>query len=406
MLQPAVLPNHRIDSILGSLVLLTLTAALAFPLSLSFFPHLMGVIGCCLLFLRNKTISRPDRTIVIALLSIPAFILLSIIWAIEPDKIGLKIFKISTGLILFIPFILLIRDIPAQSAIFIRKYFSVPFFICGAFIVSELVFNFPVLSLIKQRSLEAWELNKNIASYILLVPFAVAFLLRDHHKALAGLLIALCTAVLLTTDSQAAQLAGLVSVGVVIGYKVIPKFMLKLSFAVAIIALFSMPWISTAAYDFMADKVGDEGILRQACASQRLEIWDFVSQKIMESPWVGFGMESSRHMTFDSRMVYFKEQHILHPHNISLQIWIEFGAAGFIFVCGLLALLYKAFAKQSYQNQVLPVICFSAAFIVLMVSWSMWSSWLIGLLLLLVSFYNMIVPPSGFQYATHSDDAK
>ncbi len=133
-------------------------------------------------------------------------------------------------------------------------------------------------------------------------------------------------------------------------------------------------------------------MLNRASASQRLEIWDFVSRKILESPWIGFGVDTTRSIEFQGRMVYYPNSFVLHPHNIALQIWIEFGALGISLAGCLLLFLYYHLRKLSFHEQLLPVVIFSGLMVVMLVSWSIWASWLIGLILLLVGFCRLDNP--------------
>ena len=403
---PSMFVESNKNTLIGWFILFALSAALIFPLSLSFIPHLVGIVGCALIFFQDKNLNKPDWNIIGVLGSISALSLLSALWAIYPEKSLLRGIKVSTELLLFIPFLILLKMIHADSVSVIKKYFFVLFFLSGLFICSELAFNFPVLSFITQRKFEAWELSKQITSFILLSPFAIFFLLENRYNSKVVVLVAIALGMLLLSDNQAAQLAALVSIMTYAGYLYMPSLMLRVCFASAFISLLSMPWISTIAYNLIADKVGDQGILRQASASQRLEIWEFVSRKIMENPWTGFGIDSTRYITFNGRMVYYKDDMIIHPHNISLQIWIEFGVIGIILASFILAYLFQSIRYQSYRDQILPVIIFSSSFIILFVSWSIWSSWFVGLLLLLFSFCQIAMRPTSSQHINFSPEQK
>jgi O-antigen ligase len=398
--------EYNKNTFIGFFILFAICAALVFPLSLSFVPHLIGVIGCSLIFFQGKKLSRLDWKIIGVLGSISVLSLASAIWAIYPEKSLLRGVKISAELLLFVPFLILLKMIHTDSVMVIKKYFFAPFFLSGLFICSELAFNFPVLGFITQRQFEAWELSKQITSFVLLSPFAIIFLFQTGYKSKVIVLIAIALGMLSLSDNQAAQLAALVSVVTYVGYLYVPSFMLKMCFATALVSLLSMPWISSIAYKLIADKVGDQGILRQASASQRLEVWEFISQKIGENPWTGFGIDSTRYITFNGRMVYYKDDMIIHPHNISLQIWIEFGVIGIILATVILAYLFQSIRYQSYRDQMLPVIIFSSSFTILFVSWSIWSSWFVGLLLLIFSFYQMVKHPSFWQPLNFSCEQK
>jgi O-antigen ligase len=52
---------------------------------------------------------------------------------------------------------------------------------------------------------------------------------------------------------------------------------------------------------------------------QRLDIWSFSTAKIIEKPWLGWGLDASR--TFGDAIS-------LHTHDAALQLWLELGAVG------------------------------------------------------------------------------
>lgn len=70
----------------------------------------------------------------------------------------------------------------------------------------------------------------------------------------------------------------------------------------------------------------------------RLEIWSYAAQRISEKPALGWGLDSARTFDEERRFHGFSYQAIpLHPHSVSLQIWLETGAIGA--VLGALAIL-------------------------------------------------------------------
>ncbi len=62
---------------------------------------------------------------------------------------------------------------------------------------------------------------------------------------------------------------------------------------------------------------GDQG-LAKASWGIRLDIWRFAASKIVERPWLGWGIDGSR--VWDAIP--------LHPHNAALQLWFELGVVG------------------------------------------------------------------------------
>lgn len=76
----------------------------------------------------------------------------------------------------------------------------------------------------------------------------------------------------------------------------------------------------------------------------RMHIWDYVTDKIMEKPILGWGAGSSKHLgtdaqgqLTDAKFGLLGEPIPVHPHNGVLQVWLEFGAVGAIAAFALLA---------------------------------------------------------------------
>lgn len=60
--------------------------------------------------------------------------------------------------------------------------------------------------------------------------------------------------------------------------------------------------------------------------AHRIEIWTYAVERSLEKPWWGWGYEATRQ---------FKPIIPLHPHNMSLQAWLELGAPGLLLLAAL-----------------------------------------------------------------------
>lgn len=107
---------------------------------------------------------------------------------------------------------------------------------------------------------------------------------------------------------------------------------------------------------------------------ERLKIWSFSGEKIMEKPIWGWGMESSR---------YFADMPMSHPHNMSLQAWLELGVLGLVFLSIFWFKLFSAIKsnpddKASFETFIQPFALAGAStfFIINALSYGLWRSWL------------------------------
>lgn len=123
--------------------------------------------------------------------------------------------------------------------------------------------------------------------------------------------------------------------------------------------------------------------------NHRMRIWHFATDRIMERPVLGWGLDSSRAIPGgkDIEMItlvypdggefpWAEQQLPLHPHNIFLQIWLELGLVGALFGAGaLLALVWaislteSAWVRFSSAGAMAAGVTFSG------LSYSIWQSW-------------------------------
>jgi O-antigen ligase len=71
--------------------------------------------------------------------------------------------------------------------------------------------------------------------------------------------------------------------------------------------------------------------------AHRAGIWNYVSERVMEQPLIGHGLEASRAVT--DRVPVRGENFLalpIHPHNASLQLWYETGAVGVLLAAAAL----------------------------------------------------------------------
>ncbi|MFA7275267.1 MAG: O-antigen ligase family protein [Pseudobdellovibrionaceae bacterium] len=372
----------------GLVLLAVILITCIMPLTLSFLPQTAGLLGCIYFWIKNKTINAPRWTYsYLPFLAIPILTIASSLWSITPDTSLSRSIKISMEVFSFFPLLLFMQQIPDNGFRFIKSNFWIPLAIGAAFLFIELTFDFPLSRVARPAHTEfsTWELNKNVSELVLLTPFALIFSLQEKKWKPAILLGILVLGVLMVTASQAAQLATIAILIAAAGLYILPTLALPLCFGTCILLFLSMPWLSGILYESLASQAGESHILRDASTSPRLEVWDFISDKIKESPWIGFGVDTTRSMKFDYPMVYYWDTTILHPHNVALQLWIEFGVIGALLGGSVLGLIYSFINRLSRYERFLPTLIFTGTIVFLLASWSVWSSWLMGLIVLMLA---------------------
>lgn len=118
----------------------------------------------------------------------------------------------------------------------------------------------------------------------------------------------------------------------------------------------------------------------------RLAMWSFVTEKIDEKPWLGWGFGASRVMPQeDRRLAPNMEIMPLHPHNLALQTRLELGLPGSLILAGLVfSVFYRlaTFTDDGWRSG-LAMAPAAGWLFVANVSYGMWQSWWIALAFLL-----------------------
>lgn len=128
-------------------------------------------------------------------------------------------------------------------------------------------------------------------------------------------------------------------------YQSLGRYRLKITLVALAFTFFLPVWI--IAFDFKPEQISARLDPKSSTANSivyRINIWRFVADKIAEQPVLGWGAGSSRRLGTDAIGVLtdptfgeLGEPIPIHPHNAILQVWLEFGIVGAIFIYGLIA---------------------------------------------------------------------
>lgn len=120
----------------------------------------------------------------------------------------------------------------------------------------------------------------------------------------------------------------------------------------------------------------------------RYAIWSFVSDRIAEHPLIGWGMNASKTVPHAHDKIWignneaYVERLPLHPHNLSLQTWLELGLPGLILLIvaeGLI--IHRILASAVHRTSVaLALGQFTAALTFASLSYGLWQAWWIATL--------------------------
>ncbi len=199
------------------------------------------------------------------------------------------------------------------------------------------------------------------------------------------LLLLLTLGATFTTESQSAQLA-MVAASVVFALALLlPRAGLWMVGIGGVIAILALPFVF-ASFNMM---LNDESVwASKMTVLPRLELWRFVSEKIVAQPLLGYGLEAGRFMPLDDMtQQYFGGTHMHHPHNAILQIWFEMGLLGAVAIALGWALLVRQIGGLAPQSQAYPLAAATCVLIVGTVSHGLWQTWWLSALTVVPFFF-------------------
>ncbi|WP_417485331.1 O-antigen ligase family protein [Maricaulis salignorans] len=111
----------------------------------------------------------------------------------------------------------------------------------------------------------------------------------------------------------------------------------------------------------------------------RLEIWTYVSELIKDKPLFGYGLDASRPLNGEMELAGYQIEMLpMHPHNASLQIWLETGLIGAtLLTCALVFLGGRiASASRLTRDQAMATSWVLVSYVSLVLfSYGVWQEW-------------------------------
>lgn len=135
----------------------------------------------------------------------------------------------------------------------------------------------------------------------------------------------------------------------------------------------------------------------------RLVIWDFVHDRILDRPLLGWGADSGRAVPGggDEFVATFavpwsaapytgKYEHLpLHPHNLALETWLNVGLAGVLALAWALVSMLASWLKPGDSALAVRAGWVVGGCVVALVSFGMWQMWWLALLMLAAGLFRL-----------------
>jgi exopolysaccharide production protein ExoQ len=206
---------------------------------------------------------------------------------------------------------------------------------------------------------------------------------------------------------DAAQLAFVVGIGAAILVYLQRRWVVRMAAGLAALVVIMAPLVFPQLIR-LGDAQRWANALKPLSVWHRLEIWSFVGARIAERPLLGWGLDSSRAIPGGSALTPGGVPWLpLHPHNVTLQIWLELGVPGAVLFVLLIGGLWLALGRAPWPRLYAAAAggSLAAGFIVALGSYGLWQEWWIGseflalfLILAMGRLSSTATPPRGLRH--------
>lgn len=377
------------------MVLISLTPILSihFPRFLAFWPLIIGLGFTLWFFIKHKDKPHLSKPYYICAGIISILTLISTLWSISPENALEDAIKASAIILFGGLFIGTCQRIDTERLLSYWWLFPAATVIAALLCAFDLATDMPIYHILHEKTqaddINTSVMNRGIVCLVVSYFLSMFFLqnLPTKRKYMIGLVM---TAIMLIplslSQSQSGQL--LLGVGLIVFF--LTPLRLKLTYhfisACIIAGILLTPYIAPLLFHNLMDYAHANPWLYDAYIGNRTEIWAFVMDYAMQNPLYGFGIEATKYVPeFEHDYVFHEQKTILHPHNFSVQIWIEFGVFGALVFSGLLTYaIQKTKAIHDHNTKRITTTTFIVMLLFASMTYGLWQSWWLGEIILIL----------------------
>tara|TARA_X000000950_G_scaffold127130_1_gene158935 strand:- start:2179 stop:3429 length:1251 start_codon:yes stop_codon:yes gene_type:complete len=368
--------------------------AVFFPRSMGVLPGVVALLGMAVMRIKTGQFALLNKRYMFVSVVVVALALLSSLWAIDSSFAIKRAVKIS---LILVPAAFLFswaQSLQYKCAELFKVFLALVSIVIGLICVIDLYGDAVIYRLTHDMPIAEVEgfnfskINRSINIFVLssLLGFYGLYksaLDKKYKRAGYGALAILLALCFYKTESQSAHVAFAIAL---IGWFAFPVKRDKIWGAfmgVLIVLVMVAPWMVQTLFTFCAESVSMKGSwMAHAYMADRMEIWDYIARKALENPLYGFGIEATRHIErFDTQMLYTPTDHILHPHNFVMQIWIEFGAIGAVLLAALLVYITRIISIfEKIEDRRFAIAIYLSMLFLAATTYGIWQSWWLGLM--------------------------
>jgi O-antigen ligase len=309
-------------------------------------------------YLESGRLPKPPRKIALLLAALILWALVASIWSFEPAEAAGRALRAAAVMLCGLLLAQILWETSAEAAERALSWLLAGVLLGLAVVSVELVFGHPLFSGLKgsldSRYLEMSRLNRGASALAILSWLAAAGLALKGRLAAAALTVLAVGGLLVFLESSAALL-GLVIGALALLLGLCHRLATRIFLVLGVIGLlFASPGLAK-----LLDRAGvSETRGLQTTARERVYMWNFTADRILEKPIIGWGFDAARNMPnfgvapFDPRRGKKKKNAVPgdgkrkkvmahHPHNAGLQILLELGLVGAVLSAFLLWALLR-----------------------------------------------------------------
>jgi len=207
---------------------------------------------------------------------------------------------------------------------------------------------------------------------ILIFPLATAAF-RTWGVASVAIAAAMAAAVYLLKDTTAKATLPIGVCAAALFY-LVPRAMPRLAAGLSVLVVLTAPVTFPRLQQL--PQVVEAATAFKGSEAHRLLIWSFAGARIAEHPLIGWGLDASRDIPGGTENISPRMPQWLpvHPHNDSLELWLELGVSGATLFALLLAFLFVALGRSGWSRPYLAA-CGASMAVALAPMFNAWGIW-------------------------------
>ena len=216
----------------------------------------------------------------------------------------------------------------------------------------------------------------NGSVFMVLMSWPVYRIFWVNNRKIPAVLVLLAPLLFTNLSSGSSILAWAIGIATLVGVTLLGrKFVLGLATILGILFIISPALIHNLP---KFEEQASYSLYLPSSTTHRIAIWQYVTGKIYEKPLLGRGIDASRALSREAGH-YKGELELLplHPHNASLQIWLELGAPGAILSGILIFLIFFSIANNNQQRPIMAIQAAAAMSYLTIgaISYGVWQNW-------------------------------